>query len=57
MIDKIPQRVYFTTTQIVPISREVKIRNKSQGSFSREINAILYEFIRINPERFFGIKN
>jgi len=53
MIGKIPQRVYITTTQPVPISREVKIWNKNQRSFSREINGIFYEFIKIKPERFF----
>jgi predicted transcriptional regulator of viral defense system len=57
MTEQIPQRVYITTTQAVPISRAVKIRNKSQRSFSREINGILYEFIKIKPERFFGIKD
>jgi len=57
MTEQIPQRVYITTTQAVPISRAVKIRNKSQRSFSREIKGILYEFIKIKPERFFGIKD
>jgi len=57
MTEQIPQRVYITTTQPVPISREMKIRNKSQRSFSREINGILYEFIKIKPERFFGVKD
>jgi len=57
MTEQIPQRVYITTTQAVPISRVVKIRNKSQRSFSREVNGILYEFIKIKPERFFGIKD
>jgi len=56
MTEQIPQRVYITTTQTVPISRAVKTRNKSQRSFIREINGILYEFIKIKPERFFGIK-
>jgi len=57
MIGKIPQRVYITTTQPVSISREVNIWNKNQRSFSREINGIFYEFIKIKPERFFGIKD
>ena len=57
MTEQIPQRVYITTTQTVPISKAVKTRNKSQRSFSREINGILYEFIKIKPERFFGIKD
>jgi len=57
MTEQIPQRVYITTTQAVPISRAVKTRNKSQRSFSREVNGILYEFIKIKPERFFGIKD
>jgi predicted transcriptional regulator of viral defense system len=57
MTEQIPQRVYVTTTQAVPISRAVKMRNISQRSFSREINGILYEFIKIKPERFFGIKD
>jgi len=35
----------------------VKIWNKNQRSFSREINGILYEFIKIKPERFFGFKD
>ncbi len=33
------------------------MRNISQRSFSREVNGILYEFIKIKPERFFGIKD
>ena len=57
MTEQIPQGVYITTTQAVPISRAVKTRNKSQRSFSREINGILYEFIKIKPERFFGVKD
>lgn len=57
MTEQIPQRVYITTTQAVPISRAVKTRNKSQRSFSREVNGILYEFIKIKQERFFGIKD
>ncbi|MEA2086488.1 MAG: type IV toxin-antitoxin system AbiEi family antitoxin [Candidatus Caldatribacteriota bacterium] len=57
MTEQIPQRVYITTTQAVPISRAVGTRNKSQRSFSREVNGILYEFIKIKPERFFGIKD
>ena len=57
MTEQIPQRVYVTTTQAVPISRAVKMRNKGQRSFSREINGIIYEFIKIKPERFFGIKD
>jgi len=57
MTEQIPQRVYVTTTQTVPVSRTVKVGNKSQKSFSREINGILYEFIKIKPERFFGIKD
>jgi len=57
MTEQIPQRVYITTTQAVPISRAVKIQNISQRSFSREVNGILYEFIKIKPERFFGIKD
>ena len=56
MTEQIPQRVYITTTQTVPISRAVKTRNKNQRGFSREVNGILYEFIKIKPERFFGIK-
>lgn len=57
MTEQIPQRVYITTTQAVPISRAVKARNISQRSFSREVNGILYEFIKIKQERFFGIKD
>lgn len=57
MTEQIPRKVYITTTQTVPISRAVRIRNKSQRSFSREINGILYEFIKIKPERFFGFKD
>ena len=57
MTEQIPRKVYITTTQAVPISRAVKIRNKNHRSFSREINGILYEFIKIKPERFFGFKD
>jgi len=57
MTEQIPQRVYITTTQAVPISRAVKMRNISQRSFSREVNGILYEFIKVKRERFFGIKD
>lgn len=57
LTEQVPQRVYITTTQVVPISRVGKTRNKSQRSFSREVNGILYEFIKIKPERFFGIKD
>jgi len=57
MIEQIPQRVYVTTTQTIPVSRTVKRQTKSHRSFSREINGILYEFIKITPERFFGFKD
>jgi predicted transcriptional regulator of viral defense system len=45
MTEQIPQRVYVTTVQTIPVSR------------SAEINGILYDFIKIKPERFFGFKN
>lgn len=57
MTEQIPQRVYVTTTQTIPVSRTVKRQTKSHRSFSREINGILYEFIKIKPERFFGFKD
>lgn len=57
MTEQIPQRVYVTTAQTIPVSRSVKRQTKSHRSFSREINGILYEFIKIKPERFFGFKN
>jgi len=56
MTEQIPQRVYITTTQPVPISRAMKIRNKSQRSFSREINGIFYEFIKINRKDILVLK-
>jgi len=57
MTEQVPQRIYITTTQAVPISRTMKTKNKTRRSFSSEINGILYEFIKIKAERFFGIKD
>ena len=57
MTEQIPQRVYVTTTQAIPVSRTVKRQTRSHRSFSREINGILYEFIKIKLERFFGFKD
>ncbi len=57
MTEQIPQRVYVTTIQPIVASRAVKRRNKNQRSFSREINGILYQFVRIKPDRFFGFKD
>jgi predicted transcriptional regulator of viral defense system len=57
MTEQIPQRVYVTTVQTIPVSRSAKRQTKSHRSFSREINGILYDFIKIKPERFFGFKN
>jgi len=57
MTEQIPQRVYVTTTQTIPVSRTVKRQTKSHRTFRREINSILYEFIKIKPERFFGFQD
>lgn len=56
MTEQIPQRVYVTTTQVIAVSRSDKRRKKNQRSYSREINGVIYEFVRIKPERFFGTK-
>ncbi|NVL89822.1 MAG: type IV toxin-antitoxin system AbiEi family antitoxin domain-containing protein [Desulfobacterales bacterium] len=57
MTEQIPQRVYVTTTQAIVVSRSAKRLKKSQRSSSREINGVIYEFVRIKPERFFGAKD
>ena len=57
MTEQLPLRVYVTTTRAVAPSRPVKGLNKNQRSSCREVNGVLYEFVRIKPERFFGTKN
>lgn len=57
MTEQIPQRVYVTTTQAIVVSRSAKRLKKGQRSSSQEINGIIYEFVRIKPERFFGTKD
>jgi len=56
MTEQIPRIVYVTTTQPINILRSSKELRKIQRSYSREIGGILYQFIRVIPERFFGIK-
>jgi len=57
MTEQISQRVYITTTKAIVTSRLTKSPKKNQRSSSREINGVLYEFIKIKPERFFGTKD
>jgi len=56
MTEQIPQRVYVTTTHAIPILKPDKKRKKNQKSYSREINSVIYEFVKVKPERFFGTK-
>jgi predicted transcriptional regulator of viral defense system len=48
--------VYITTTQKITILKSDKRQNSTQKSYSRKINGIIYEFVKVKPERFFGIK-
>jgi len=57
MTEQIPHRVYITTTQGIVASRSAKWRKSNQRSSSRNINGVLYEFVRVKPERFFGTKD
>jgi len=57
MTEQVPQRVYVTTTQAIVGSRSAKDRDKNRRSSSREINGVLYEFVKVKPERFFGVKD
>lgn len=57
MTEQIPRIVYVTTTQPINILRSSKKLRKTQRDHSRKINGVLYQFIRIKPERFFGIKD
>jgi len=54
MTEQIPQRVYVTTTKAMNLSRST---NRGQRDASTEINGVIYEFIKIKPDRFFGIKD
>ncbi len=57
MTEQMPQRVYITTTKAVVLSRPTKGVKKNRRDPSQEIHGILYKFIRIKPERFFGTKS
>ena len=57
MTEQMPQRVYITTTQAIVLSRSTKKMKKNGKVTGQRINGILYKFIRIKPERFFGTKN
>jgi len=57
MTEQVPQRVYVTTTQAIVMPKSTKRRGENQRSYSREINGIRYDFIRIKPERFFGAED
>jgi len=57
MTEQVPQRIYITTTQAIVGPRSAKDRDKNQRSSSREINGVLYEFVKVKPERFFGVKD
>jgi len=57
MTEQMPQRVYVTTTQAIVLSRPTKRIKKDRRDAGQEINGILYKFIRIKPERFFGTKS
>jgi len=57
MTEQVPQRIYITTTQAILGPRSARNRDKNQRSSSREINGVLYEFVKVKPERFFGAKD
>jgi len=57
MTEQIPRIVYDTTTQPINILRSSKKLRKTQRNYNKEIEGILYQFIRIKPERFFGIRD
>jgi predicted transcriptional regulator of viral defense system len=57
MTEQIPLRVYVTTTRAIASLRSAKGLTKGQRSSCREVNGILYEFIRVKPERFFGTQD
>jgi predicted transcriptional regulator of viral defense system len=57
LTEQIPGKVYITTTRAVAAPRTSRIQVKNQKSSSREINGVVYEFIKTNPDRFFGIEH
>ncbi len=57
LTEQIPGKVYITTTRAVAAPRTSKIQVKNRKSSSREISGVVYEFIKTNPDRFFGIEH
>lgn len=57
LTEQIPQKVYVTTTSAFAVSKSVKMPIKSQRRFMREVNNIIYIFIKVKQERFFGFKD
>ena len=56
MTEQIPQKVYVTTSGNISVERKINSQNDNLKGSSRKINNIIYIFIKVKQERFFGIK-
>ena len=56
MTEQIPNKVYITTSGNISAERKINSQNNNLKGFSRKINNIIYVFIKVKPERFFGVK-
>ncbi len=56
MTEQIPQKVYVTTSGNISADRRINSQRDHLKGFSRKINNIIYIFIKVKQERFFGIK-
>ncbi len=56
MTEQIPQKVYVTTSGNISVARKISLPGDNQRSFIRKVNNMIYIFIKVKKERFFGIK-
>jgi len=57
MTDQISRRIYVTTTRAAPVARSASGGGREyQRGAVRKVNDVVYVFVRVKPERFFGTR-
>jgi len=56
MTEQIPKKVYTTTSGNISAERKISSQSDNLKGFTRKINNIIYVFIKVKPDRFFGVK-
>jgi predicted transcriptional regulator of viral defense system len=56
MTEQIPNKAYITTSGNISAERKINSQSNNLKGFTRKIYNIIYVFIKVKPERFFGVK-